>query len=141
MYVTVNDCRLFFDVADHDDVVEYRSVRKRLYAAHAHADDARTMVPNEEDVMRHFLAPGGASRSMDLRASLAAITCPTLVPPGTEAPAIRCEVSRERADAVVGSATPAERRFMPMGLRPRGLARRSGPRAGRDPRVRRWIAR
>ncbi len=106
--------RAFWVRMDHDDIVEYRKVCLPLYAATASVEDARKMVLNKEDVMRHFLAPGGEFQTMDLRARLAAITVPTLVLAGTEDPVIPWELSAELSDALVNSATPADRRFVRM---------------------------
>ena len=64
--------------------------------------------------MRHFLRPGGVFQTMDLRADLARITCPTLVLAGRDDPVIPWELSQEVADALVSSATPADRRFVCM---------------------------
>ena len=72
------------------------------------------MVLNKEDVMRHFLAPDGFFQHMDLRASLAAITCPTLVLAGRDDPVIPWELSEELSRSLTSSATPADRRFVCM---------------------------
>ena len=106
--------RNFWGRMDHDDFIEYRKVCLPLYAARVDPEDARAMSLNKEDVLRHFLAPGGFFQTMDLRASLAAITCPTLVLAGREDPVIPWELSRELSDALVSSSTPAAERFVCM---------------------------
>lgn len=106
--------RAFWGRMEPDDIAAYRRVCLPLYAATGSADDARKMVLNKEDVLRHFLAAGGVFQRMDLRASIAAITCPTLVLAGREDPVIPWELSREMSDALTASATPAERRFVCM---------------------------
>lgn len=95
--------RAFWGRMDPDDIATYRRVCLPLYAARPSAEDARGMVLNKEDVMRHFLAPGGFFQRMDLRASLAAITCPTLVLAGREDPVIPWELSEELAASLVSS--------------------------------------
>ncbi len=104
--------RDFWGRMDHDDVVAYRRVCLPLYAATASIEDARKMVLNKEDVMRHFLAPSGFFQRMDLRASVASITVPTLVLAGREDPVIPWELSEELAASLSGSPTPADRRFV-----------------------------
>jgi pimeloyl-ACP methyl ester carboxylesterase len=106
--------RNFWGRMDHDDVVEYRKVCLPLYAAKPGGDDVRAMALNKEDVMRHFLAPGGFFQTMDLRASLASITCPTLVLAGREDPVIPWELSEELSASLTSSATPASERFVRM---------------------------
>ena len=106
--------RDFWGRMDHEDIVAYREVCLPLYAARVNPEDARAMSLNKEDVMRHFLAPGGFFQTMDLRASLAAVTCPTLVLAGREDPVIPWELSKELSDALVSSSTPAEKRFVCM---------------------------
>ena len=106
--------RDFWGRMDPDDVVAYRKTCLPLYAAEASPEDARAMVLNKEDVMRHFLAPAGFFQRMDLRASLAAITCPTLVLAGREDPVIPWELSEELAAALTNSVTPAAERFVCM---------------------------
>ena len=106
--------RAFWGRMDHDDVVAYRATCLPLYAAAPGAPDARAMTLNKEDVMRHFLAPGGFFQRMDLRSSLAAITCPTLVLAGREDPVIPWELSEELSHALTSSSTPAEHRFVCM---------------------------
>lgn len=106
--------RRFWGRMDHDDVVAYRRTCLPLYAATSGSADARAMVLNKEDVMRHFLAPSGFFQRMDLRASLTAITCPTLVLAGREDPVIPWELSDELAACLTGSATPASQRFVCM---------------------------
>lgn len=106
--------RNFWGRMDPGDIIEYRKVCLPLYAATASIEDARRMVLNKVDVMRHFLSPEGFFQHMDLRASLAAITCPTLVLAGREDPVIPWELSEELSKALVGSSTPADRRFVCM---------------------------
>jgi proline iminopeptidase len=106
--------RAFWGRMNHEDVVAYRATCLPFYAAEPSAVDARAMALNKEDVMRHFLAPGGFFQTMDLRASLAAITCPTLVLAGREDPVIPWELSEELSHALVSSSTPAARRFVCM---------------------------
>ncbi len=106
--------RAFWSRMDHDDIVEYREVCLPLYSTTTSVEDARKMVLNKEDVMRHFLAPSGFFQHMDLRASLASITCPTLVLAGREDPVIPWELSREMSDSLTASVTPADRRFVCM---------------------------
>jgi pimeloyl-ACP methyl ester carboxylesterase len=106
--------RDFWGRMDHDDVVAYRETCLPLYASQTSLGDARAMVLNKEDVMRHFLAPGGFFQRMDLRASLAAITCPTLVLAGRDDPVIPWELSEELSRSLTSSSTPADRRFVCM---------------------------
>ena len=106
--------RAFWGRMEPADIAEYRKVCLPLYAARPSIEDARAMSLNKEDVLRHFLAPGGFFQTMDLRASLAAITCPTLVLAGREDPVIPWELSRELSDALVSSSTPATERFVCM---------------------------
>ncbi len=106
--------RNFWGRMDHDDIVAYRAVCLPLYAAQASIEDARRMVLNKEDVMRHFLSPDGFFQHMDLRASLAAITCPALVLAGREDPVIPWELSQELSASLVASSTPAAERFVCM---------------------------
>lgn len=106
--------RAFWGRMDPDDIVAYRKVCLPLYAATASIDDVRKMVLNKEDVMRHFLAPSGFFQRMDLRASLAAITCPTLVLAGREDPVIPWELSEELSQSLTSSVTPAGKRFVCM---------------------------
>ena len=101
--------RAFWGRMEHDDLAAYRAACLPLYAATAGNDDVRAMVLNKEDVMRHFLAPAGYFQTMDLRASLAAITCPTLVLAGREDPVIPWELSKEVADTIAAtSSAPVE---------------------------------
>ncbi len=106
--------RNFWGRMNSDDIVEYRKVCLPLYAVTGGTEDARKMVLNKEDVMRHFLSPGGFFQRMDLRASLARITCPTLVLAGREDPVIPWELSQELSDALASSSTPAAERFVCM---------------------------
>jgi proline iminopeptidase len=106
--------RDFWGRMDHDDIVAYRKVCLPFYAANPGGDDVRAMALNKEDVMRHFLAPGGFFQTMDLRASLAAITCPTLVLAGREDPVIPWELSEELAASLTSSATTPSERFVCM---------------------------
>lgn len=106
--------RNFWGRMDPDDIIEYREVCLPLYAATASIEDARRMVLNKVDVMRHFLSPEGFFQHMDLRASLAAITCPTLVLAGREDPVIPWELSEELSASLTASSTPADRRFVCM---------------------------
>ena len=59
-------------------------------------------------------SPGGVFQRMDLRASLAAITCPTLVLAGREDPVIPWELSEELAASLVSTSTPPAQRFVCM---------------------------
>ena len=93
----------FWGRMNPEDITEYRSVCLPVYASRGNIEDARAMALNKEDVMRHFLAPGGEFQTMDLRASLASITCPTLVLAGEDDPVIPWELSREMADALVNA--------------------------------------
>ncbi len=97
--------RAFWGRMEHDDLVAYRATCFPLYAARPGSDDVRAMVLNKEDVMRHFLAPSGAFRRLDLRASLASIACPTLVLAGREDPVIPWELSKEVADTIARSSS------------------------------------
>ena len=106
--------RHFWSRMAPEDVVRYREVCLPLYAAQASIEDARRMVLNKEDVMRHFLSPNGFFQHMDLRASLANITCPTLVLAGREDPVIPWELSEELSASLTSSATPATERFVCM---------------------------
>jgi len=106
--------RAFWSRMDPDDIVRYREVCLPLYAAQASLEDARRMVLNKTDVMHHFLSPAGFFQHMDLRASLARITCPTLVLAGREDPVIPWELSKELADSLTSSVTPADARFVCM---------------------------
>jgi pimeloyl-ACP methyl ester carboxylesterase len=104
--------RDFWSRMNPEDVIEYRKVCLPLYAAQASIEDARKMALNKEDVMRHFLGPSGFFQHMDLRASLAAVTCPTLVLAGREDPVIPWELSQELSASLTSSATPAAKRFV-----------------------------
>jgi pimeloyl-ACP methyl ester carboxylesterase len=104
--------RDFWGRMDHADIVAYRRDCFPVYASTPPTEDARAMVVNKEDVMRHFLAPGGVFQTIDLRADLARITCPTLVLAGRDDPVIPWELSKEVADALTSTSTPAERRFV-----------------------------
>jgi len=106
--------RAFWGRMDPEDVAAYRKSCLPLYSAKRSVEDARAMVLNKEDVLRHFLGPGAFFQTMDLRASLAAVTCPTLVLAGREDPVVPWELSRELSDALTSSATPADRRFVCM---------------------------
>jgi proline iminopeptidase len=106
--------RAFWGRMDHDDFVAYREVCLPLYAARVDPQNGRAMSLNKEDVLRHFLGPDGFFQKMDLRASLAAITCPTLVLAGREDPVIPWELSKELSDALVSSSTSAAERFVCM---------------------------
>ena len=57
----------------------------------------------KEDVLRHYLQPGGEFQTIDLRPQLASISCPTLVLAGTLDPVIPWELTRELADAIVNA--------------------------------------
>jgi pimeloyl-ACP methyl ester carboxylesterase len=104
--------RNFWGRMDHDDVAEYRTRCLPYYAAQGDIEDVRKMALNKEDVMRHFLSPGGYFQKMDLRTSLASITCPTLVLAGHDDPVIPWELSEELAASLTSSSTPADRRFV-----------------------------
>ena len=106
--------RNFWSRMSPEDVIEYRQVCLPLYAAQASLEDARRMVLNKEDVMRHFLSPEGFFQRMDLRASLARITCPTLILAGREDPVIPWELSEELSASLTSSATPPAERFVCM---------------------------
>ena len=106
--------RAFWGRMDPDDVVAYRQVCLPLYVAEGSIEDARRMALNKEDVMRHFLSPHGFFQHMDLRASVASITCPTLVLAGREDPVIPWELSDELSASLTSSATPADERFVCM---------------------------
>ena len=92
--------RNFWSRMEHDDLVAYREVCLPLYASKDGGENVRAMVLNKEDVMRHFLSPGGFFQQMDLRASLAAIACSTLVLAGREDPVIPWELSEELAESL-----------------------------------------
>jgi pimeloyl-ACP methyl ester carboxylesterase len=104
--------RAFWGRMDSEDVAAYRKTCLPLYAAKPGGENARAMALNKEDVLRHFLGPDGFFQHMDLRASLAAVTCPTLVLAGREDPVIPWELSLELSEALTSSATPADRRFV-----------------------------
>jgi pimeloyl-ACP methyl ester carboxylesterase len=104
--------RNFWGRMDLDDIAIYRERCFPIYASNPAGAGARAMVLNKEDVMRHFLAPQGVFQTMDLRADLAKITCPTLVLAGRDDPVIPWELSQELAQALVSSETPVERRFV-----------------------------
>ena len=106
--------RKFWGRMEHDDIVEYRRVCLPLYAAKIGSEDVRAMALNKEDVMRHFLAPQGYFQKMDLRGSLAAITCPTLVLAGREDPVIPWELSKEIAESITHPALAAPAQFICM---------------------------
>ena len=106
--------RRFWSRMAPDDIAEYRKVCLPLYSMTGGMDNARRMVLNKEDVMRHFLSPDGFFQRMDLRASLARITCPTLVLAGRGDPVIPWELSQELSESLTASATPAAERFVCM---------------------------
>ncbi len=106
--------RNFWGRMEHDDIAAYRSVCIPLYAARPGGDDVRAMALNKEDVMRHFLSPFGFFQRMDLRASLSAITCPTLVLAGREDPVIPWELSEELAESLGTGINPAPVEFVCM---------------------------
>ena len=64
--------------------------------------------------MRHFLSPQGYFQQMDLRESLAAVGCPTLVLAGREDPVIPWELSEELAEAIAHSVHGAPVEFVCM---------------------------
>ena len=106
--------RNFWGRMEHDDIAEYRRVCLPLYAAGTGGEDVRAMSLNKEDVMRHFLSPQGYFQQMDLRESLAAVGCPTLVLAGREDPVIPWELSEELAEAIAHSVHEAPVEFVCM---------------------------
>lgn len=106
--------RNFWGRMEHDDIVAYRQTCLPFYAAKAGGEDVRAMALNKEDVMRHFISPQGFFQQMDLRASLAAITCPVLVLAGREDPVIPWELSEQLAEAIGSGIDPAPVEFVCM---------------------------
>ncbi len=101
--------RAFWSRMTPDDVAAYRRTCFPLYVSKPATTDLRAMVVTREDVMRHFLRPGGPFQTMDLRPALSAIACPTLVLAGRDDPVIPWELSREVADTIAAtSRAPVE---------------------------------
>ncbi|HTD05682.1 alpha/beta hydrolase [Undibacterium sp.] len=82
------------------DWAAYLEICYPFYTAGADPNYVRPPVITKEEVLRHYLRPGGEFQSIDLRPELAKVRCPALVLAGTLDPVIPWELSRQLADAI-----------------------------------------
>ena len=90
-----------------EDRTEYMTKVMPLYNPRAKTDPfLRSRSTMRPEVLRHFGGPGGEMLTMDFRAGLASVTCPTLVLGGALDPITPVDRSREIAASLVNA--PAE---------------------------------
>jgi proline iminopeptidase len=91
----------FFNAGDGASLAEYARVCLPLYARRKPADsDTLQRCIQNPAVLAHYFGPGGEASTIDLRAGLSRITCPTLILAGEDDPIAPVESSDEMASII-----------------------------------------